>query len=415
MASRQLTKIIAVTGTKGKTSTVRAIHYSLQAVRGRDMLRVDTNEVMFGSVKLHGIRSSMQRYGFVPTLAPGRFLSYAGEPLEEEWAVLEASIGCARVGLGYASHVIGIFTNIYDDHVGTVDYLQDRNDLADAKASFIFGAIRAGGAAIYNADDPLVFQRLSGIPTAKQVTKIGFALDSHAQGLEFADVKIFPDDQDVVIRIDNENEHRLSLTEMRWALEGKHIPTLQNALAIVGALWFVSQYDSSYDFIELLNSLKHYQYRDDGGRLVRLKASNGANILLDFAHERESLQHIAKYARAISGKSGRVIGIIRLDSARPANHIIDTTRSVAPLFDQLVIYDKDVTKGVEPASKGVAELMYRTARETSVSSVRLIPKEEDALLYAQAEAAPDDTVVHIISNPEISLELVRKVFDLPRS
>ena len=45
---KQTTRIIAIAGTKGKTTCVRALHYAINAVHDEAVLGVDTHRIMLG-------------------------------------------------------------------------------------------------------------------------------------------------------------------------------------------------------------------------------------------------------------------------------------------------------------------------------------------------------------------------------
>lgn len=404
MSVKQTSTIIAVTGTKGKTSVARALHYAVNAISISPVLRVDTNSVVLGNEKKFGLNHSRRNAGFVPTVCPGRFLILL-EGQDEQTAVLEAAVGSSRVGLGYKSHNVGIFTNVYDDHVGMKEYLATREDLADAKASFIFGKIRRGGAAVFNADDPLVVSRLSHIPLERHITTIACTLREGGDPKGY-DVVVSAREGEITLRVGSKEQMKIRIADYPWLLGGKHIPTLYNALSIIGALWGLYGQEPSV-FSRVLDVLKSYEFDPNGGRLVSYRTPDGITVIVDFAHEKESLKYIAQYARTLA-PAGKVYGVVRLDGARPLNHVRSTGTSIAPDYDEFFVYDKEASNGNE--SDGTVASEFTKSLSLAGTPATCYVTDKEALESAKAKAVRGDVVVYIISSFDKSGRTVRELF-----
>lgn len=138
--------VALVTGSNGKTTVVRLLAAML-AEAGRAVGLTSTDGVSVGGMML----------------AEGDYSGPSGARLllrrpDVEIAVLEtARGGLLRRGLAVDRASVAVVTNIADDHLGDFG-VQDTETLADVKL-LVTRAVRAGGAVVLNADDPLLRER----------------------------------------------------------------------------------------------------------------------------------------------------------------------------------------------------------------------------------------------------------------
>ena len=129
-------KIISITGTKGKTSVARIIDYVLRN-SNKTTLRVDNDGHYINGKRKSTLDDSINFFGKTPSVCPGKYLITMKRYFPDFTAILECSIGSAGEGLGYRFHDVGIFTNVYFDHIKKEKGIKTRRDLANRK-SFIF-------------------------------------------------------------------------------------------------------------------------------------------------------------------------------------------------------------------------------------------------------------------------------------
>lgn len=404
----QQTRIITTTGTKGKTSVTRALHYAIGSVHSEPVLGVDTNRVLLGSKKVSTFAESRRLTGLVPTVCPGRFLM-ALDGIEKPVAVLESSVGSSQSpGLGYRLHEIGIFTNVYDDHVGAKPYLATRADLARAK-SFVFAHIQKGGAAIYCADNEYVIDQLGAVPANKDIAMIACTLNPEYR-TDREEYIVTAANGVIIMRRGSETVMQVPIAGQPWLYGGQHEPSLYNALFVYSALWAFYRNDDNL-FKQAVAALDTYEPDQDGGRMIVRTSKKGAHVLLDFAHEAVSLSHIAKYANSLAPK-GKTIGVVRLSGERPNEHIVSTTQRFAPDFGELIIYEQESVKGRQPGE--IAALM-RDAAESVGIHTRVELSEESALRLANERSGADDSIVYIVGGTSGRYELADKIFEFTES
>ncbi|MET0840983.1 MAG: UDP-N-acetylmuramoylalanyl-D-glutamyl-2,6-diaminopimelate--D-alanyl-D-alanine ligase [Methyloceanibacter sp.] len=199
-ARARSTKIIAVTGSAGKTGTKEALRLALGP-----------------SGSVHASAKSFNNHWGVP-------LSLANMPKDVRFGVFELGMNHAgeidaltRLALPH----IAIITTVAPVHLG---YFRSVEDIADAKAE-IFRGLEARGTAVINRDSPY-FQRLKDHALARGATIVGFGEAPEADA-RLLDVALGPDGSNVSAEILGET------IAYRLGAPGRHL--VQNSLAVLAA------------------------------------------------------------------------------------------------------------------------------------------------------------------------------------
>jgi UDP-N-acetylmuramoyl-tripeptide--D-alanyl-D-alanine ligase len=199
-ARAKSTKIIAVTGSAGKTGTKEALRLALGP-----------------SGSVHASAKSFNNHWGVP-------LSLANMPKDVRFGVFE-------LGMNHAGEIdaltrlarphIAIITTVAPVHLG---YFRSVEDIADAKAE-IFRGLEARGTAVINRDSPY-FQRLKDHALARGATIVGFGEAPEADA-RLLDVALGSDGSNVSAEILGET------IAYRLGAPGRHL--VQNSLAVLAA------------------------------------------------------------------------------------------------------------------------------------------------------------------------------------
>lgn len=416
--------IISVTGTKGKTTTVAVIADVLQSL-GCNTLKVDTTGHFVNGERKSTLDDARRVWGLVPTVSPGRYLFEVLHTPEDEKntvAVFEAALGSSSLsGLGYRNHEVGVFLNVYEDHLGSSNRLQTQQDIADAK-QFIFERLDPrSGVAVFNADDMLVTKKLEVIENKNQVVLLPvgltfdyFDVESH---LAAGGVALTREKQAIVLRSNDGDTVLADLTKIPWAFGGDFEPSVRNLLAAIGAIYGYYRGDLPENSREAVESVRLDPL---AGRLTVLKAANGATVIADYAHEKVSLRTIARLARGLTREGGSVIGVVRLAYDRTDELIQETGKVIAENYDSLVVYDKIDGHFKQPKETVGSRFKQKIGYTSSVladaikeynPSVERILREDEALARAAEIAQPGDVVV-VIVNDDIkrSIDFIQEKF-----
>ncbi|MFY9228057.1 MAG: Mur ligase family protein [Candidatus Microsaccharimonas sp.] len=415
--------IISVTGTKGKTTTVSVIADVLLALQ-KNVLKVDTTGHFLNGERRSTLEESKAAWRLVPSVAPGRYLwEFHAQPelKENSVAVLECSLGCsAASGLAYRYHKVGVFLNVFEDHLGSSDRIKTKEDIAKAK-QFIFSRLLHQDAyAVFNADDALVVDRLQVAPEVG-VTLVPFGLDFSEFDLDThlkeGGVAITVNDsKEVVLRKKEGDTVVVSLEKIPWTFDGNFMPSIWNIMASVGALYGYFDGQLPDGIREAFEAVRLDPY---GGRLTLLENEAGVKILADYAHEKISLGLVAELAKTKVAEGGKVIGVVRLAHDRTDDLMRETGEVIGKAYDQLVVYDKidGYWRKATPKNSTFVEVDGRTSQILSDAiasvnpNVERIVREDEALQRAAEIAKPGDVVVVIVNDDIVrSIGFIKEYF-----
>lgn len=417
------TPIISVTGTKGKTTTVAVIADVLQKL-GNNTLKVDTTGHFINGERRSTLDDSKEIWGLVPSVCPGRYLwEFHTDPTLQEngVAVLECSLGSSAIpGLGYRYHKVGLFLNVFEDHIGSSERVQSQEDIAKVK-DFVFWRLDQDGYAIFNADDRWVTGRLEKIPKNRNITMIPcgltfehFDLDAH---LAAGGVALTRDGEYIVLRSQSKTEKLFSVNAIPWTFDGVFLPSIWNLMFAAAAVLARNDLHWNKEMQDAFEAVRLDPY---GGRLTLLRANNGATIIADYAHEKKSLVDIANLARTKTGKGGKVIGIVRLAHDRTDELMRETGRAVGEAFDELMVYEKIDGYWRQPKKVNdlrfpqivgrTSEIFHGAILEKNPHAERIL-REDEAIAAVAKTVSPDDVVVVIVNDDiERSIGFIQQSF-----
>lgn len=419
--------IISITGTKGKT-TVTAIIDDVLRKLGNNVLKVDTTGHFVNGKRKSSLEDSKEIWRLVPTVCPGRYLwEFFDNPnlKKDGVAVLECALGCSgSSGLGYRYHNVGVFLNVFEDHIGSSDRIQSRDDIVKAK-SFIFSRIANSSDSyiVYNADDSFVVGGLRALSADcdKLIQKIPVGLSFSEVDLEdhliSGGVAIsINENKEVVLRRSIGDEVLLDLKAIPWTFHGSFLPSVWNIVSAVGALYGFFGGNLPPEFREAIESVRLDRY---GGRLTILENSSGVRVVADYAHEKVSLCSIGRLARTMAGGAGKVIGVVRLAYDRTDELLIETGKMIATEFDDFIVYDKidgyfrkavDRPGRFKQVNGRTSQILFDAIKSVNPNVIRIV-REDEAIKHAAEIAEPGDVVV-VIVNDDIkrSIDFIRDAF-----
>jgi UDP-N-acetylmuramyl tripeptide synthase len=268
--------VILVTGTNGKSTTVRLLAAIARAAG-----------------KVAGLSSSDWVRVGDEILDKGDYSGPGGARLalrdhRVELAVLElARGGILRRGLPVTRADAAIVTNIAADHLGEYG-IQDADGIADAK--LVVAKALQGGPLILNADDPRLVERAAAVATPVQWFTMAPA-HGIANGAALENGML-------VLRRNGSSVPVLPAAEVRIAMGGAAQHNLANALAALAGASALG-----LPVTAMTQALRSFgaDEADNPGRGV-LREVGGVKVLVDFAHNPHGVAALAQLVAAIPAK-----------------------------------------------------------------------------------------------------------------
>jgi len=318
--------VVAVTGTNGKTTTVRLIAHML-----------GTSGLRTGMTNTDGVYIEGRRIDSGDCSGPRSARNVLLHP-DVDAAVFEAARGgLLREGLAFDRCQVAVVTNIgAGDHLG-LNYITTLEDLAVLKRVIVQN-VAEGGMAVLNAADPTVAD-MAGF-TRGDVTF--FAQDGtiplmamhRAQGRR----AVFVEDGHLVCA-QGKFEHRIPLAEVPITRGGVVGFQVENVMASVAAAWGVG---ISWDKIAL--GLKTFVGESDNapGRF-NVFDYKGATLIADYGHNPDA---IAALVSAVENMPARRRSVVISGAGdRRDQDITQQTAILGAAFDEVLLYEDQCQRG----------------------------------------------------------------------
>ncbi|MGH3273237.1 MAG: cyanophycin synthetase [Streptosporangiaceae bacterium] len=383
--------VISVTGTNGKTTTVRMIAHAL----GQAGLHV-------GMATTDGVYCGGRLVYDADAAGPGSARMVLDDP-SVEVAVLEtARGGIIRGGLGYDRADIAVVTNITADHLGT-DGVDDLDELINVKA-LVAEEVRPGGTVVLNADDPAVAglaQRPAVAGNNADIRLFTLAADNPlAQRHQRAGGLCYEVVEGELTEIEGgERRPLISLTGLPGSFGGRAAHLVANALAAVAACRAVGV--SAKDIRRALATFTPVEANPGRGNIYR---AGDAPVIVDYGHNAAALDATGAMIASIWGKpaAGRAgwrqaaavrtaVAAVTLPGDRRDGLVIETAEAIATWFGSVVIYEDSDKRGRQPGE--MQELISAAVRRTRPDIVcQLADGPEQALRAAVALAGGAPTL-----------------------
>jgi cyanophycin synthetase len=391
--------IVAVTGTNGKTTTVRMIAHVFKLMGRRVGMTSTDGIVIDGRLAKKGDMSGPKSAQMVlqnPTV---------------DMAVFEvARGGIVREGLGYDRNDVAVVTNVTGDHLG-LGGIDTIRQLASVK-SVLVDAVPKTGTAVLNADDPLV-ARMAGSADGR-VVFFSMATEKGSEGWDRVDghcgrggaafvVQPGPEGEMMVLRLGPRTMPVVYTHLIPATFGGKARMNVANALAAAAAAWSAGAH--LHDIRQGLRTFTTSFFQAPGR--LNLVEEGGIRFIIDYSHNVDGMRQLADFVRRMvepaptkggaPAHRGRAIGVIGIPGDRRDADQHDYGYLAAGAFDELYVREDRNLRGRAPGES--AENVVRGVRAARAKGAALTTKvdkildETAAVRAAIRRASPGDLVV----------------------
>jgi cyanophycin synthetase len=381
--------VVAVTGTNGKTTTVRLIAHLL----GETGLRV-------GMTTTDGVYVNHRLIDSGDCSGPKSARNVLMHP-DVDAAVLEtARGGMLREGLGFDRCEVAVVTNIGEgDHLG-LNYITSVEDLAILKRVVVQN-VAPTGAAVLNAADPMVAKM--GDKCAGRV--IFFAQNQHHPEIAAHRAKnkkvIFFDGTYIVASKGSRVMYRFPVSEIPLTKNGVLGFQVENTMAAIGAAWALG-----LDAEKIARGLNSFESDTNSvpGRFNQFQ-HKGATVIADYGHNPDAMRALASAIEAMKPVKSHVV--ISGAGDRRDEDIRDLTRILGNSFDNVILYQDACQRGREDGE--VLKLLQEgLVGATKAKQVKEIHGEFKAIDTALNDISAGDICLILIDQVEESLAYLKE-------
>jgi cyanophycin synthetase len=388
--------VIAVTGTNGKTTTVRLIAH---------LFRVSENVVGFTTTDGTYLGNRLVIEGDMT--GPFSANIILSNPTVDIAVLETARGGILRAGLGYDECDVGVVLNVSADHLG-LRGIQTIEQLADVK-SVVAAVVKREGHAVLNADDPLVY--------AMRDRSMGdIVLFSTKPDGESAEFELHLSRNGIGARIEKDTfvirrgKLRIpiaSVREVPLTLGGAARFQYENILAAIATAYVQGM---RYDDIRagLLSFFPSPSLTP--GRLNLMRVGKG-RVLVDYAHNAAAIAGLMEFVYNLD--AARRIGIITAPGDRRDEDLRQVGRLSSKL-DRVIVREDKYRRGREPGE--IARLIIEGLKENGMndSQIEIIYNETEGLAHALTQMEDNDLVFVLADEvPAVLAQLDRLAADRP--
>ena len=348
-------RLVAVTGTNGKTTTAYLVRHILNATAGRcGMTGTVEYDLGGGTEKAHMTTpESLDLYRYYARMHEAG-CRYAVSEVSSH-ALVKGRVA----GLDFAA---GIFTNLTQDHL---DYHGDMESYFRAKAR-LFEGLSSQAAAVINADDPRA-ARLAEVCPARSLTYgLGEGAELRGRIMNLSTVG-------TVFRMTRGEFD----AEVHTNLLGAY--NVYNALAAAGAALELGV--APGEVVEAIGS-----FEGVAGRLESVDCGQDFRVLVDYAHTEDALRSVLEGIRELYPR--RVITVFGCGGDRDSSKRPRMGRAAEDLSEVIVI-TSDNPRSEEPGSI-ISDILEGLRRPDEAV---VVPDRARAIETAVELAEPGDLVL----------------------
>ena len=372
-----------LTGTNGKTTTVRLISHILAR-----------NGANVGMTNTDGVYVGRERIDTGDCSGPISARNVLMHP-DVDAAVFEtARGGILREGLAFDRCKVAVCTNIGSgDHLG-LNFITTVDDLAVLKRVVVQN-VAPDGYAVLNAADPTVAAMADSCPGAI----IFFARDAHHPVMSMQRAlgrRVVFVDHDAIVVAEGEFEHRIALAGIPLTRNGTIGFQVDNAMAAIGAAWALG-IGWSVIGAALTDFVSDVATAPGRFNLIDYR---GATLIADYGQNPDAIAALVQAVETMPARRRMVV--ISGAGDRRDEDIRQQTRILGAAFDEVLLYQDQCQRG-RADGEVLALLREGLVDARRVGHVEEIHGEFVAIDRALARLEPGDLCLILVDQIEEAL------------
>lgn len=384
-----LIPIISVTGTNGKTSTVKLIHNILCRL-GKVCGLSSTGAVYIGDkVIMRGDTTGFYSARMVLT-----------NPTVEVAVLETARGGMIRKGLGYEKNKVSIITSLSEDHFD-IDGICSIEDLLNVK-KLIAQELLSDGKLII-ASNYYLFKEFKNKNNVVlfNTYKDDYIKEHIKQGKE----AWYIENEQIMFAKNNDEKVVMDIKEFPYTHYGKSGGNTKNLLVALSTLNTI--YSNLDKVCEVCKTI-YCDLNTNPGRQNVIDIGD-YKIILDYGHNEEAYREVFTLAQRLN--PSKITGIISAPGDRNDAHIKTLGKVAGEFCDEIVIKQEFDTRG--RSSLEIALLLQQGAFSSrdDLEDVSLIIDECDAITYALKRAKKGEVIVIITHHLDVSVPCINRYLE----
>lgn len=376
--------IIAVTGTNGKTTVTRLISHMYETARW-----------VVGMTSTEGTYINSERIMSGDCSGPRSAKAILLHP-RVDVAVLEtARGGILREGLAFDQCSVGVVTNISSDHLG-LNGINTLDDLARVK-QVVVEAVAENGAAVLNADDPLVAE----MAAATNASVIYFSMNpnNHVITAHLAEggSAVLVEENRIFLATGEERIELVELERVPFTEQGRIRFQVMNALAAAAAAWGAGLNPAM--IVRALHTFKT-DYAMVPGRFNVMDV-DGVQVVLDYGHNPAAIAALMEAVSSLGERSTTLV--MGLPGDRRDEDLIASIRATISHVDSYILHDLQDRR--EREAYEVPKLLHQQL--PSEMPCEFAENQEEAIRKAWHRLQPGDRLVILADLVDATIETLQ--------
>ena len=396
---------MAVTGTNGKTTTVRMIAHILKLMGRRVGMTSTDGIVVDGRLIKKGDMSG-----------PKSAQTVLQNPTVDTAVFEVARGGILREGLGYDRNDVAVVTNVTGDHLG-LGGINTIGQLANVKG-VVVEAVPRSGTAVLNADDGHVYRM--GRHCAGRVVLFSMSTTKGEDGFDRVDghtgrggaafcLEPSAEGELIVLKLGPRTMPVLYTHLIPATFGGRARMNVANALAAAAAAWAAGAH--LHDIRQGLRTFSTSFFQAPGR--LNLLDVGGVRVVIDYCHNVDGMRQLADFvtrmmeetqtkagrigAAKAAQRNGRAIGVLGIPGDRRDADQREYGAIAATAFDEIIVREDKNLRGRAPGETATNVLDGVRGAKASGSGRTTrsdkILEEMAAVRAALRRAIPGDLVV----------------------
>jgi cyanophycin synthetase len=380
--------VVAVSGTNGKTTTVRLIAHILK-----------TRGAKVGMTCSDGIYVDGRRIDAGDCSGPRSARSVLLHPAVEAAVFETARGGILREGLGFDRCDVAVVTNIgTGDHLG-LKFITTVEDLAVIKRVIVEN-VAPNGMAVLNAVDPLAAAMMEACPG----TVTFFARDPATPVLAAHRARggrvVFVDGG-AVVAAEGSSERRVALSGVPLTRGGKIRFQVENVMAAVAAAW---AQNIEWETVTAALATFVNDAKTAPGRF-NVFHYHGATVIADYGHNPDAIRALVDAVEHMNGK--RRVVVISGAGDRRDQDIRQQTEILGAAFDDVILYEDACQRGRQDGEV-LGLLRQGLANAPRARSVTELHGEFAAIEAGLRRLGPGDLGLMLIDQVDEALKFIEE-------